>query len=186
MYRTIEESELRVDKTLKYVYFLDKKHPLSSGLNVGKVYYHRHLMSIKLGRWLLQEEVVHHIDGNRSNNSIDNLEVLSNTEHARSHMADRVEANGDVLSTIEEYVCTYCKEIFEGNSRDLNKYCSVTCSSKDHIKDKDITKEVLQPLIDSGLSWVAMGKLFSYSDVGIKKRAKALGCTVPERKPRRN
>src|SRR5574337_26216 len=45
---------------------------------------HRVVMARILGRPLLRSEIVHHIDGNGLNNSPDNLEVLSQTEH-RAH-----------------------------------------------------------------------------------------------------
>ena len=50
--------------------------------------YHRYLMEKLLGRKLRKEEVVHHIDGNKLNNDIDNLELFeSKSEHLRFHWA---------------------------------------------------------------------------------------------------
>ena len=46
---------------------------------------HRVLMEERLGRRLRREEHVHHKDGNRKNNEIENLEVLHIAEHARLH-----------------------------------------------------------------------------------------------------
>lgn len=46
---------------------------------------HRLIMSAALGRQLLTEEHVHHIDGDTLNNSLENLEILSAAEHARVH-----------------------------------------------------------------------------------------------------
>lgn len=164
---------IQLDKVLGYEYFLDKTHPLSHK-NTGKVYLHRHLMSIKLGRWLTPEEIVHHIDGNKSNNSLHNLEVLSKKEHAHLHQ-------GTVEYT--ELSCPVCGTLFKVNSvtAHLRKHCSEKCSKFSQIKDKTITKELLDELIPT-TTWVELGKIFGYSDVGIKKRAKALGCTIPVRR----
>lgn len=46
---------------------------------------YRYIMACKYGRKLRSDEVVHHIDGNKLNNDISNLEVLSRSEHNRIH-----------------------------------------------------------------------------------------------------
>ncbi len=77
----------------------DARHMVASGkpYNFGNNYmgicyaknkrmpYHRYLMEQKLGRHLNRNECVHHIDGNPRNNSLDNLIVLTRSEHARLH-----------------------------------------------------------------------------------------------------
>jgi len=48
----------------------------------GYVAVHRLIMENKLGRYLdKRTELVHHIDGNRENNSIDNLKLITPKEH---------------------------------------------------------------------------------------------------------
>lgn len=48
----------------------------------GYIREHRYVMEQHIGRYLLPEEVVHHIDGNRTNNDISNLELFANNpEH---------------------------------------------------------------------------------------------------------
>ena len=60
----------------------------------GKVLY-RTLAEMKLGRELNKDEEVHHIDGNHSNNNLDNLMVLSRAEHMSIHAASKWrDANG--------------------------------------------------------------------------------------------
>ncbi len=57
----------------------------------GKKYdKHRYLMMQHLGRDLATDEHVHHIDRNPLNNSIDNLMVLSKSDHAKLHRKDFV------------------------------------------------------------------------------------------------
>lgn len=47
---------------------------------------HRLVMEKFLGRKLERYEIVHHKDGNKRNNSLENLEVMTLSEHSRIHM----------------------------------------------------------------------------------------------------
>lgn len=47
---------------------------------------HRYIMEQHIGRKLKHDEQVHHIDGNRLNNTIENLQIMTRAEHARLHM----------------------------------------------------------------------------------------------------
>jgi ABC-type bacteriocin/lantibiotic exporter with double-glycine peptidase domain len=46
---------------------------------------HRLLMEKHLGRKLTKNEIVHHIDNNPTNDNPENLQVMTQKEHARLH-----------------------------------------------------------------------------------------------------
>lgn len=153
-----------------YRYFIDPDHPLVYN-STKTVYLHRHLASIKLGRWLTHEEHVHHIDGNKLNNSLENLEVLSNKEHAHKH-------RGHILP-LEVYCKNCCKLFIRENSKAI--FCTLNCANTFNgnirVKNKDITKDMLESLMPQH-SWVSLAALLGYSPNGIKKRAETLGCDL--------
>lgn len=54
-------------------------------INKKQVRLHRYIMECYLGRKLTKDEIVHHKDGNKLNNNISNLELLSRAEHIKKH-----------------------------------------------------------------------------------------------------
>lgn len=54
-------------------------------LNSEIVLVYRYIMSVKIGRKLSPNEVVHHKDGNKLNNDISNLEILTRSQHSSLH-----------------------------------------------------------------------------------------------------
>ena len=56
----------------------------------GKAYYvHRLVMELHLNRKLSRRENVHHINGDKTDNRLENLEVIDVAEHARHHSTGR-------------------------------------------------------------------------------------------------
>lgn len=53
----------------------------------GYVGEHVVAMELQIGRWIKPTECVHHKDGNRQNNALENLELLDRREHSRQHRA---------------------------------------------------------------------------------------------------
>jgi len=96
--------------------------------------YPKLIMEEYLGRKLLDDEVVHHINGNPLDNDISNLQVLTKSEHAKLH---------NTVYHDKEAVCEVCGKTFIWTSirqrryytdlkRGLNRIisCSASCSSK--------------------------------------------------------
>lgn len=59
------------------------KHPMA--MADGYIPEHRLVMSLHIGRDLRPDEDVHHLDGNRRNNDISNLELCPHSVHAKNH-----------------------------------------------------------------------------------------------------
>ena len=52
----------------------------------GKPLY-RMMVEHELGRKLMPEELIHHIDGNHKNNALSNLAIVTQSEHQKIHAA---------------------------------------------------------------------------------------------------
>jgi hypothetical protein len=51
---------------------------------------HRHIVETSVGRKLDRDEVVHHKDGDKTNNSLSNLEIMTLSEHSRMHQIGKL------------------------------------------------------------------------------------------------
>ena len=57
---------------------------------------HRVVMEKKIGRQLLPGEIVHHRDGNKLNNSPDNLELMTQSDHVREHISEMLQRRKEI------------------------------------------------------------------------------------------
>lgn len=79
-------------KERKRLLIYSPDHPRK--INGNYAYEYVLLMEKKLGRFLEKNEVVHHIDGDETNNSLDNLTIMTRVEHSRMHTTMWQQKNG--------------------------------------------------------------------------------------------
>ena len=107
-----------------YSYAVVKDHPNST--KHGYVLYHRIVVENEIGRLLEKKEIVHHKNGDKKDNRIENLEILSSSDHARMHGLRQ----GAKWCTLK---CPQCKKIFERERRHTflaKRSCNCTCCSR--------------------------------------------------------
>ncbi len=66
-----------------YILVYCPTHP--SAKSSGHIYEHRYVMEKHLKRFLSSSEHVHHINGIKDDNRVENLEIIDHSEHAKKH-----------------------------------------------------------------------------------------------------
>ncbi len=170
----------------KLVYLPDHNKAIKEGCWAGFVYEHVKVAEEDLGRELQADEVVHHLDGNRSNNRSGNLLVLTNKTHAKLHIwinsgcpgADSLKKNGfigkEVFSPPQS--CEVCSITLQ---LDQLKYCSTSCFNLASNRVERPSKEVLTEKVKTCKSMEALGSEYGLSSNAIRKWMKSYG--IPHR-----
>lgn len=111
-----------------YYYAVVPEHPNRTKNNY--VLAHRVIMENHLGRLLDTNEIVHHIDGNKKNNLIENLQLMTSSEHSSLH-------GNEKGITMVELKCPECNNIFSKPKRQTHlqkggktTFCSRSCRAK--------------------------------------------------------
>jgi hypothetical protein len=155
----------------KYIFAKIPEHP--NAVEHGYVLEHRIVMENHLNRLLKDDEIVHHINDNKKDNRIENLQLMIRGEHERFHNVKRC-----------KYIIINC---FCGNKRRMrekeynwlknrgqkNFYCSHRCKNenyKNNIPNDRILKklhennykkwldELIIPDVKNGLSGYMIAK----------------------------
>ena len=100
-------------------------------VNKRYVFEHRFLMEQKLGRKLLHSEHVHHINGVKNDNRLENLVVLSESQHHSLHSPHRHAPRQ----------CPKCLIVIQ-HPRASTKFCSIRC--------RDESRKRLAPMVCPG------------------------------------
>ena len=118
----------KIIKTGDYRFAVVKNHPKAT--KNGYVLLHRVIIENHLNRLLDDNEVVHHINEDKLDNRIENLQVMLISEHVRLH-----KSTGKTMANLK---CPWCGSLFSREKRQThlvktkNTYtcCSRSCNGK--------------------------------------------------------
>jgi len=124
------------------------------------VYEHRLVYELYSGEKLKKGDVVHHVNGDKTDNRFYNLRKMSLQEHSRQHTIEDAEKKG---YRIGPYFCIDCgAEVTHKAKRCLE------CSRKLRMVDNHPTKEVLEDMIKK-MTNSEIAKVLHVSDASVRK-----------------
>lgn len=125
---------------------------------------HRVVMENLLGRKLDEDEVVHHINENKQDNRIENLQIMSRSEHTHDHLSGTTDTK-----TINCYCCgkELIKETrlikYRDKTGQTKFYCSHACSAianSTYFEKYGNISELIKEELNNGLTGYAIAKKY--------------------------
>lgn len=174
----------------RIVYMPDHPSAFKGSGNKGFVYEHVFFVEKELGRQLSHGEEVHHLDMNRLNNRLENLIVLSESQHAKLHaflrrcgfdkkLSNETRMNSENTNP----VCQHCGLTLQYKQI---RFCSAECSREYHrIHNKrpalDYVAELAKTMSNEaigrkyGVTGKAVAKWLSKYHAGMSTLSQAVG-----------
>lgn len=115
---------------------------------------------------------VNHIDGNKKNNSLENLEWVSHSDNMKHAIKEGLLPVKE--KTYYKKICETCEKFFKSEDK-RRKHCSTECARLSDRKVKNRpTKEELEKLIRES-SFASVGRKYGISDNSVRKWCELYG-----------
>lgn len=146
----------------KVIYKPEHPNAMKNSNWEGFIYEHRYIASKILGRALMNNEDVHHLDLDSSNNHPNNLLILDSSQHTKFHnWLNNFHKEKKTL-----IYCIKCNEpIINGNT----KFCSAKCSNELNTTAGKPSKVELEKLILDINNYSEIGRMFGVSPTTVRR-----------------
>lgn len=128
----------------------------------GYILEHRLIVESALGRPLLSSEVVHHVDGDKANNSLNNLFVTSQPEHMRLHVSGKWSRDYDSCQD-----CDTSESPHDSHGRCARCADRYRNPGRKHILTTEVVAEIKSLLSRREMTQTAIAKLYGTSPQNI-------------------